>query len=254
MTHSIDWARIADLYDTYVRSDFDIPFFVSETGTVRGEVLELMSGTGRMSIPLIKAGVKLTCVDASAEMLAILRAKLKEQNLCASVHHVDVRELDLGRTFDLIFIPFHSFAELPTAADQRKALDAVQRHLTAGGRFICTLHNPRTRLKRVDSQLRLWGNYERQNGAGTLLFWGLEHLDSDPHSVSGLELFEEYDPAGILQSKRMVELHYRVVEKREFEELAAAAGLQQEALFGDYQRAEFQEERGPFMIWILRKP
>ena len=52
----------------------------------------------------------------------------------------------------------------------------------------------------------------------------------------------------------MVELHYRVVEKREFEELAAAAGLQQEALFGDYQRAEFQEESSPFMIWILRKP
>ena len=254
MTDSIDWARIADLYDTYVRSDLDIPFFVGETGKVAGEVLELMSGTGRVSIPLIKAGVKLTCVDASAEMLAILQTKLKDQNLCASVHHMDVRTLDLGKTFDLIIIPFHSFAELPTASDQRKTLTAIQQHLTAGGRFICTLHNPRTRLKRVDGQLRLWGNYARENGAGTLLFWGLENFDSDHRSVNGLELFEEYSPAGILQSKRMIELHYRVVEKREFEELFATAGLEREALYGDYARAEFQEESSPFMIWILRKP
>ena len=51
----------------------------------------------------------------------------------------------------------------------------------------------------------------------------------------------------------MVELHYRVVEKGEFEELVSAAGLQREALYGDYGRAEFQEETSPFMIWILRR-
>ena len=253
MAGSIEWARVADLYDTYVRSDLDIPFFVSEASQVTGEVLELMSGTGRVSIPLLKAGVKLTCVDASAEMLEILRAKLQEHGLRASVHHMDVRALDLGKTFDLIFIPFHSFAELPTVSDQRKTLVAIRQHLSSGGRFICTLHNPRTRLKRVDGQLRLWGNYARENGAGTLLFWGMENLDSDQHSVSGLELFEEYDPAGLLQAKRMIDLHYRVVEKCEFENLCADAGLQREALYGDYARAEFQEESSPFMIWILRK-
>lgn len=250
---SIDWARIADLYDTYVKSDLDVPFFTGEAGKTTGEVLELMSGTGRVSIPLLKDGVKLTCVDASAEMLAVLQTKLKEQHLCAPVHQLDVRTLNLGKTFDLIFIPFHSFAELLTVSDQRKVLASVRQHLTPAGRFICTLHNPRVRLKRVDGQLRLWGNYARENGAGTLLFWGVESLDSDHHSVNGLELFEEYDPAGRLQSKRMLELHYRVVERREFEDLFSAAGLKCESLYGDYERAEFQEATSPFMIWTLRK-
>ena len=47
---------IADLYDIYVPVTFDIDFFVKETKRSSGEVLELMSGTGRVSIPLLEAG------------------------------------------------------------------------------------------------------------------------------------------------------------------------------------------------------
>jgi hypothetical protein len=51
---------------------------------VQGPVLELIAGTGMVSIPLIEAGVDLTCEDSSQEMLAILDHELrsrKEKNL-----------------------------------------------------------------------------------------------------------------------------------------------------------------------------
>ncbi len=253
MVESIDWARIADLYDTYVRADFDIPFFLSETRKTSGEVLELMSGTGRVSLPLVEAGVRLTCVDVSPEMLARLRDKLEKRKLAASVYQIDVRELNLQKQFDLIFIPFHSFAELLSPSDQRKTLACIRNHLSAAGHFICTLHNPAVRLKRVDGQLRLWGNYSLENRQGTLLFWGLENHDADTRMVNGVELFEEYDANGIMRAKRMVELHFRIVEKREFENLAASVGFKVAALYGDYAYAEFQDETSPFMIWVLYK-
>jgi len=66
----IDYDRVADVYDLYVTSDLDVGFYIQEAGKVRGKVLELMCGTGRVSIPLLEAGVDLTCVDASAGMLA----------------------------------------------------------------------------------------------------------------------------------------------------------------------------------------
>ncbi len=84
------FSRIADLYDTYVQVDFDIPFFLQETRKCSGEVLELMSGTGRVSLPLVEAGVRLTCVDKSAEMLTILRHKLAARNLSANIVQADV--------------------------------------------------------------------------------------------------------------------------------------------------------------------
>ena len=253
MADSIDWARLADLYDTYVKTELDIPFFLNETRKVSGEVLELMSGTGRVSIPLIQAGLRLTCVDASAEMLAILRTKLAERNLSAPVHWMDVRALEIDKRFDLIFIPFHSFAELPSTEGQSQTLARIREHLADNGRFICTLHNPQVRLKRVDGQLRLWGKYPLEDRQGTLLFWGLENYDSDQHAVNGLEIFEEYDLNGFMKTKRLVELHFRIVDQREFENLAAAAGFKVVALYGNYEYSEFRQDTSPFMIWVLRK-
>ena len=175
------FSRIADLYDTYVQVDFDIPFFLQETRKTSGEVLELMSGTGRVSLPLVQAGVRLTCVDKSAEMLAVLRQKLAERGLAATTVPVDVCELDLGKRFDLILIPFHSFSEIISPDDQRRALLRIQEHLAPNGRFICTLGNAAT-ARPPDGTLRLFSRHSLPNGRGTLLFWLLQSPQSQRQS------------------------------------------------------------------------
>ncbi len=96
-----------------------------------GKVLELMCGTGRVSIPLLEAGVDLTCVDASEGMLARLKDRLRARNLEARVVQADVRRLDLGEEgFELALIPSHSFSELVSSRDQLLALRDYP-HLTA---------------------------------------------------------------------------------------------------------------------------
>ena len=74
----IDYDSVAEIYDLYVTADYDIPFFLSETAKVEGPVLELTAGTGRLSLPLVQAGVRLTCVDNSQGMLDVLSRKFKE--------------------------------------------------------------------------------------------------------------------------------------------------------------------------------
>jgi ubiquinone/menaquinone biosynthesis C-methylase UbiE len=81
----IDYDRVADIYDLYVASDLDIGFYVEEATKVQGKVLELMCGTGRVSLPLLEAGVDLTCVDASEGMLARLEERLHALELDARV-------------------------------------------------------------------------------------------------------------------------------------------------------------------------
>ncbi len=252
LMESMDYARIADLYDTYVQATFDIPFFLGEAKKSSGEVLELMSGTGRVSLPLVEAGIKLTCVDKFPEMLAILRDKLERRGLCANVVQMDVCELNLSKRFDLVIIPFHSLSEIVSLDDQRKALTRIRKHLSPSGRFICTLHNPKTRTRFVDGTLQLCGKYSLESGQGTLLFWLLQDYDStDNHIVEGLEFFEEYDAKGILKSKRLMGLRFRLTWKEEFQELAKSVGFKVAALYGDYSYSEFHEESSPFMIWVL---
>jgi SAM-dependent methyltransferase len=248
-----DYNRVADLYDTYVPADFDIPFFLTEAGQASGPVLELMSGTGRVSLPLIQAGVNLTCVDLSRKMLSILKEKLDRRGLRADLHAMDVCELELPRQFDLAFIPFHSFAEIVSPAGQRKALARIYQHLAPGGRFICTLGNPALRRQAVDGNLRLFRKYPLPD-EGTLLLWLLEKFDpQDDQVVETLEFFEEYDARGILRSKRLLELRFRLSTRDEFEERARTVGFQVLDFYGDYDYSPFSANTSPFMIWRLGK-
>ncbi len=253
MSDSIDYARVANLYDTYVRTTFDVPFFLEQAKKTSGQVLELMSGTGRVSLPLIEAGVQLTCVDRSREMLSVLRSKLRQRGLAACTHLADVRDLDLEEQFELIIIPFHAFSELTSPGDQQKTLNAIHRHLTSTGRFICTLHNPPVRLKRVDGHLRLWGKFPLDQAHGLLLLWGQEEFASDGRTVDLLEFLEEYDAYGVMRARTLLEVAYYPFLRAEFERLAQSSGFRVVALFGNYDHAEFQDETSPYMIWVLEK-
>ncbi len=252
MASSIAWDQVADLYDSHVKADFDIPFFLQEAQQEKGEVLELMSGTGRVSLPLIRAGVRLTCVDLSGEMLIRLREKLSEERLTADVYQMDVRELALDKQFNLILIPFHAFAEIISPDDRRTALSRIHAHLAPAGRLIVTLHNPPVRLKSVDGTMRLAGK-QSLGVDGNLVVWIWQSYDPTTRIVNGLQFYERYDAQGALQSKRMLEIRFASITRAEFEEMASAEGFRVQALHGNYDRSQFDEQTSPFQIWVLTK-
>jgi len=243
-------AWVAGLYDHIVDVTFDVPFFLDEARRTSGGVLELMSGTGRVSLPLIEAGIPLTCVDNAPDMLDRLRARLEERGLAADVRLMDVRALALGRRFDLIFIPFNAFAELRTAEDQRAALAGIRAHLAPGGRFLCTLHNPAVRRQRIDGQLRLWRKAALPDG-GTLLLWGAEQLDPATGIVEALEIFEVFAPDGSQRSRGLFPLRFALLDWAAFDALATEAGFRIVARHGYYDRAPFDPASSPFVLWML---
>jgi SAM-dependent methyltransferase len=82
-----------------------IPFWRDEARSVPGKVLELTCGTGRVSIPLLKAGVHLTCLDYSPGMLAqrgkkssLIRENLEKEKQKSAP--ADPRASETGREFD----------------------------------------------------------------------------------------------------------------------------------------------------------
>lgn len=253
-SNAIAWDWVASLYDTYVTVTADVPFYLAEASGVTGETLELMCGTGRVSIPLAEAGARLTCVDASAGMLARLRAKLERLPTAArniTVLEADVRQLDLDRQFDLVLLPFHSFSELTDEADQRAALATVARLLRDGGRFICPLHNPPARRATLDGQLRLVGRFPL--GEGQLHLWSVASYDPITRLADGVQLYEEYDDVGTMLRKRQLPIRFALHDHDQFEAMALAAGLHVVGLYGDYAYAPFQPETSPYQVWVLAK-
>jgi SAM-dependent methyltransferase len=247
----IDYDLVADVYDLYVTSDFDVGFYVAEAGRARGRVLELMSGTGRVSIPLAESGVDLTCVDASEEMLARLERKLRARDLRARVVRADIRRLTLPETYDLAIIPFHSFSELVSSRDQVLALRAIHGCLKEGGRLICSLQDPTVRSRSADGALRINGAFPAQEG--TLVVSGFETHDERTGIIDRMQFYEVFDAAGNLRTKRLLPMRFALIGEEEFEGLARTTGFRPVALYGDYEYGDYRAGSSPYMVWIVEK-
>lgn len=250
-TPPVGYDRIAELYDRYVTADHDVAFFIAALELARGgEVVELTAGTGRLSIPLIEAGARLTCVDLSPKMLDVLRRKLVARDLKAEVLCRNVAQLDLPSRYALALMPFQAFMEIVEEAEQLATLRSVFACLEPGGHFICTLHNPTVRRLQVDGTLRAVGSFPSYDG--TLVVSGTE-AGGDPIVVRS-QFSESFGLDGELRWKRLLSMRFALIGRNAFERMATDAGFRVAALMGDYAGGPFRPESSPVMIWTLERP
>lgn len=253
MTPALDYEKIAHLYDSYLRFTDDLPFFLQECKKIDGSVLELMCGTGRISIPLLEAGVDLTCVDASPAMLAILRQKLAANGLSAPVVQADVTSLQLESLFDLVVLPFQSFHELHTEAEQRKALSEIARSLKPNGRFICTLHNPKVRLQSIKQGSSHYGPFPRVDGVGSVSLSVDLNYEPETGIVRGWQTIYELDSAERQVVEHRLPLQFSLIEFDVFQKLVHSADFSIEEVFGNYDFSPFVPQTSPYIIVCTHK-
>ena len=106
------------------------------------KILELCCGTGRLTLPIAKAGYNICGVDYTSSMLEQAKVKASEAGLKINFIEADVRILNLQEKFDLIFIPFNSIHHLYKNEDLFKTLKGVENHLKEGGLFLLDCFNP----------------------------------------------------------------------------------------------------------------
>jgi len=136
---------IAGLYDTWSASvTEDVPFYVEEAVASEGPVVELAVGTGRIAVPIARAGIRVIGVDSSAGMLAACRERARAEGL------EDLVDLRLGDLLDppvdervpLVICPFRSLLHLADDDGRRQALCVAREMLVSGGRLIFDVFAP----------------------------------------------------------------------------------------------------------------
>lgn len=250
---ALDYARIANVYDAYVRFDDDIPFFVEAARAADGRVLELMAGTGRVSLPLAVEGVDLTAVDAVVDMLAVLAAKARGRGLAPALCCADARSLPFDGGFALVLLPFQGFSELLTADDQRRALASIHRALEPGGHVVLTLHNPRVRLASITGDWVEAVRSEQPETGGEIVVRFKTAFDRDAEIVRGLQRIEEYGPTGDLARAIELPLTFSLTGRSDFRHLVREAGFEVVSLAGDFEGRSFHDATSPLMVWTLAR-
>ena len=214
----------------------DIGFYVEEAKSARGPVLELGSGTGRILLPIARAGGTIVGLDSSTSMLERCRRKLAAESAAVqgrvTLQQRDIHDFDLGERFRLIIAPFRVVQHLTTVDDQLRFLAAVARHLAPDGRFAFDVFNPYfAKLVEADGVEREDTPAQRLPDGRTLRrayrIARVRWVDQ----VSESELIYYVDGKRYVQAFEM-----RWYLAAELQHLLARSGFRVRAMYGDFAR------------------
>lgn len=150
------YARPAYYDKIYRNRRTDVQFYVDTIAAKPGPVLELGAGSGRVSLALARAGMRVTAVDSSREMLHSLRERLVVEPAAiqrrVNVEQGDMRGLELGAKFRWVIAPFNTVLHLYTPDDVRGFFETAKRHLKPRGELLFDYATPRVRDLAVDPE------------------------------------------------------------------------------------------------------
>lgn len=104
------YKEAATLYDRIAVCYDDYPMFLKQGLLFNGPILELCCGSGRITLPLLKAGFRITAVDLSEDMLSNMRKTLDSNKRYSKVRdnlsivNGDMTKLCLKDKYNLIII------------------------------------------------------------------------------------------------------------------------------------------------------
>lgn len=136
---------IASLYDRWNTSVVeDIDFYTEEARLSGGPVLELGVGTGRIAVPIARAGVPVIGVDSSAPMLDLCRERAREAGVAELVdlRLGDLREPPVAEKVPLAISPFRAFLHLLSNEERLLTLTRIRDLLKPDGRFVFDVFSP----------------------------------------------------------------------------------------------------------------
>jgi ubiquinone/menaquinone biosynthesis C-methylase UbiE len=245
------WDEYAPFYDwenAQTLGRRDVPFWRRVASAARGPVLELGCGTGRVSLPLARAGVELVGIDRSAPMLDRARRRItksRNRQLTNALRFVrgDIRTLPFAdEAFPLALAPYGILQSLIRPRDLTAALAAAARVIAPGGTFGIDLVPDVPKWREYRNRVQLRG---RAGGAQLTL---IESVIQD--RARRLTTFEQkyVERRGDRTREHRFDLTFRTLSVPQMTRELEKAGFVVDAVLGDYQGRPWDDRAD---VWII---
>jgi SAM-dependent methyltransferase len=247
-----------DAFARYYDADFgafedDVPFYRELARRCGGPILEPMCGSGRLLVPLARAGYRLMGVDISPALLELARSRLASTGLLGQVEllEADIRQAALAGPFNLTIIALNSFMHLSTIADQLAALGQIRAALRPEGLLALDLFNPDLRaLAGYNNELVFDKFLPLADGTRVHKFV-TQQADTTAQTIYIQFIYDELDADGHVR-RSVLPFTLRWLYRYELEHLLARAGFALEAVYGSYDLDEYSAA-SELMLALARK-
>ena len=248
------WDEYAPFYDwenARTLGRRDVPFWRQLALNAQGAVLELGCGTGRISLPLARAGARVVGIDRSEAMLERARQRVRRARLSHGVRLVrgDIRSLPFASEFKLVMAPYGILQSLLRERDLHATLSAVYDVLEHGGTFGIELVADLPSWEEYRKRISLKGWRAGRGGSRITL---VETVRQDP--VRKLTIFDQQftETRGGRRRTHRFSLTFRTLTVPQMTRRLEAAGFEITALLGDYRGAAW-DSRADVWIVVARK-
>jgi len=244
------WDAYAPFYDwenaqTVARRD--VAFWQRLAIAQDDPVLELGCGTGRIALPVLKAGARLVGVDRSAPMLSRARKRLVRARLAdrAMLVRGDIRHLPFRsrRGFGLVMAPYGILQSLTRERDLVATLASVARVLRRGGLFGMDLVPDLPRWKEYRRRTSLKG----RRGSNTTVTL-VESVRQDRRRKLTIFDQEYIERRGGRRSIHRFALTFRTLSVPQMARRLENAGFAVDAVLGDYQGGPWDQRAD---VWVI---
>jgi ubiquinone/menaquinone biosynthesis C-methylase UbiE len=246
------WDEYAPFYDwenAQTVGRRDVAFWRRMATKVDGPVLELGCGTGRVSLPLVRAGVQLVGIDRSAAMVERARSKiLKSPNpqILKSLRLVqgDIRRLPFrNAAFPLVIAPYGILQSLLDERALIETLRSVARTLEPGGTFGLDLVPDVPNWREYSNRVQFRGRAAK--GVHLTLVESVRQ-DRRRHVTT---FFQRYIERRNGRSREhRFELRFRTLSLRQLSARLERAGFTIDAVLGDYHGGAWDRRAD---VWII---
>ena len=233
-----------DLYDALHQDiETDKNVITHYAKKCNGPVLEVASGTGRLSKYITDLGLPYTGIDNSQSFLDVSIENLGSRGTFLLR---DMRDFHLNKKFDFIFIGFNSFLHNLTDKDAVSCLASIKTHLNDGGLFLLSIFQPDHSFLYRDEYLyeaRTFFNYH-----GKKCRMMERNLFDDETQINSLTWQLEID--GNL-SEDTYSFKQRMYYPHKMDLLFQETGFSIQEKFGDWEMNPLDEE-SPLQIYICK--
>jgi SAM-dependent methyltransferase len=212
-------------------------------------VVELGAGTGRVAIPLARAGHAVRAVEVSSAMAARFRANLRAEDTAVAAR-VEVLEADMKDHTEapgsvaMVACVLGSIACLADPADRERTVRRAATWLVPGGHLVVETYDRTTATGSFGAHPP--PVVTERSGGATLT--STYRLDPTADTWSVAHRWEDED------SDTRFDERVGFVEPAELLDWAGSAGLEPVVLFGDWFGSAYAAGRNPLYVAVLRRP
>jgi ubiquinone/menaquinone biosynthesis C-methylase UbiE len=246
-----DYAPFYDWENAQTLGRRDVPFWRRMALEATGPVLELGCGTGRVSLPLARAGVPLVGIDRSEPMLDRLRAALSRsrRRLAPRLVRGDIRQLPFDRdSFEMVIAPYGILQSLLVDQDLTDSLASIARVLRRGGTFGLDLVPDVAHWREYTNRVQLRGRAGR--GVHLTLVESVRQ-----NRARRLTTFEQRYIARRegRSTEHRFELTFRTLSVRRMRERLERQGFVVDRVLGDYRGGPWDERADVWIILVKKR-